>query len=121
MYQQSFYHAVADAFDGMRRFMLTERNAKIQLAVAMVTIITAATLRISTSEWIALLLCIGSVMAFELMNTAVEELCNTLHPERSASIKRVKHVSAGAVLCTALMAIAVGCIIIIPKLLVYVL
>jgi diacylglycerol kinase len=119
MSKQSFYYSLCDALDGIRHFVFTERNAKIQLAVTLAIIILAATLRISITEWLIILLCIGAVISCELMNTAIETLCNTLHPQRSTSIKHVKHLSAGAVLCIAIIASIIGCIILLPKLFIY--
>ena len=60
-------------------------------------------------------ICIGSVLSAELMNTAVEELCNVVEKERHAGIKLVKDLSAAAVLVSSMAATAVGLIIFIPR------
>jgi undecaprenol kinase/diacylglycerol kinase (ATP) len=51
-----------------------------------------------------------------MVNHALEKLCDMVHPEWHPVIKTVKDVSAGAVLVAAVVSVAVGLIIFIPKL-----
>jgi diacylglycerol kinase len=45
----------------------------------------------------------GIVIGLELANTAIETLCDVVHPDYSHQIKIVKDMAAGAVLMTALI------------------
>ena len=51
----------------------------------------------------------------EMFNTALEKLCDHLHPEEHAAIGLVKDISAGAVLIIAIAAAINGAIIFSPK------
>jgi diacylglycerol kinase len=73
-------------------------------------------LSLSMGEWIALVLCIALVLVAELLNTAIEYLCDALHPDLHPEIGRAKDVAAGAVLIAALAAMTVGAILFLPKL-----
>ena len=67
-------------------------------------------------EWIALLICIGAVLAAEAFNTALEALADRISTEYSPLIRDAKDLSAGAVLILAIMSATVGLIIFLPKL-----
>lgn len=67
-------------------------------------------------EFIVVILCIAMVMAAEMINTAIEQICDRVTRERDAEIKTIKDISAGAVLITAIAAIVCGLIIFVPKL-----
>lgn len=68
-------------------------------------------LGLSTFEWIAVILCIGAVLAAEGVNSAIEALCDKVSPEYDEAIKHTKDLAAGAVLILAVMSIIVGLLI----------
>lgn len=104
------------AFNGIK-LCLKEPNFKIHLFCALLATILGFLLRISNIEWLVVLICITLVLAFEMLNTAIEHLCNVVSPTFNPVIKIIKDVSAAAVLVVALMATVCGAIIFIPKLL----
>jgi diacylglycerol kinase (ATP) len=109
---QSFRYAI----NGIRVFLAGTHNAWIQLSIASLVILAGLLFRITCSEWIAVSVCIGFVLAIEATNTAVEKLCDRLHPETDKEIGLVKDIAAGAVLIAAFFSAIVGLIIFIPKL-----
>ena len=72
---------------------------------------------LSTFEWIAVILCIGAVLAAEGVNSAIEALCDKVSPEYDEAIKHTKDLAAGAVLILAVMSVIVGLLIFVPKVL----
>ena len=114
---QSFAAAVKNALNGIINFFRSERNAKIQALVTVVVLLTSAFLRLSSTEWILILLCIGAVLTAEMMNSALEHVCNLVQTEYHPLIKKIKDVSAGAVLTASVISVIIGMIIFIPKLL----
>lgn len=103
------------AIQGLIQFWRKEPNAKIHFAAAFASAILGFYYSISRLEWIAVIVCLASVIAMELLNTAIEELCNHLHPDRHERIKFVKDISAAAVFIFAIGALLVGFIIFYPK------
>lgn len=88
---------------------LYERNFRFHLcAAAFVIFFAACFYELSKAEWAVLALTIGSVIALEALNTAVEHLANEVTEEHSEHIKRCKDCAAAAVLIAALAAVAVG-------------
>jgi diacylglycerol kinase len=81
---------------------------RIHLCFAFYVIIAGFVTRLSAGEWSAVLSCVGLVTALECLNTAMEKLCDAVHPGRSDGIKLAKDAAAGAVLCAAAASAAVG-------------
>jgi diacylglycerol kinase len=71
---------------------------------------------ISAWEWCVLSICFALVICAELLNTAIERLCDAVKPERSDEIKFVKDASAGAVLFASVVAAIAGLIVFWPYL-----
>ena len=116
-YSQPFLKAFINALNGTIHFFKTERNGKIQGVIAILVLITGFFLHLSSTEWILVLLCISSVFIPEIMNSALEHLCNLVHNEYHPLIKHIKDVSAGAVLMASVISAVIGLMIFLPKIL----
>ncbi len=104
------------AFQGVRMsFKKGEVNIKVHVAIAFVTIIISFLLSISALEWIAIIGCIGIVIAAELFNTAIEKIVDIISPEWNSKAGAVKDIAAGAVLVLSCMAALIGALIFLPK------
>ena len=102
------------AIKGLVHFFMTERHAMFHF-IAMVTVIAAGCyFNISEWQWVAVIVAFGLVIGAEMLNTAIEKLCDMVEPEHHPRIAIIKDISAGAVLFTALMAVAIALIIFIP-------
>ena len=115
MRKQSISKAFINAFNGMRYFFLHERNGKIQIAIAALVVASAVGLGVPTMHVVIVLLCVAMVIGAEMVNCAVENLCNMVQEEYHPVIKVVKDVAAGAVLLIALTSTAIGLYIFLPK------
>lgn len=115
IYRQALNKTFENAFNGIRYFFKAERNGKIQLAISFFVILTGCYFRLSPVEWVFVFLCIGAVIALEMLNSALEHLCNLVHSSFHPTIKIIKDVAAGAVLFTAIVSVIIGLIIFLPK------
>ena len=115
----NFLKAFIYAFNGLVIFFRHERNGKIQLFVAIVTVLLGWWLKLSVTEWITILGCIGAVLSLEMINSAIEKLCNLVHPTYHPAVKTIKDMCAGAVLWVSIASTIIGCIILLPKILQY--
>jgi len=102
------------AVNGIVHCFKNERNFKIQSVAAVVAILMGTIFNISKSEWFVIILCCTIVLALELMNTAIENLCDMITKEFHPTIKIVKDVSAGAVLVSSIGSAIAGAVIFIP-------
>lgn len=105
----------ACAFDGLKDCILHEKNFRIQYIIASVMIIAGIFFSISLTEWMIILLCFAVVLSFEIINSAIEKLCDLVCPDFNLTIKKVKDMSASAVLLAAIISFIIGCIIFLPK------
>ena len=87
----------------------------VQISVAVVMTFVGFWLDISKTEWLFQILAIGLVLVAESLNTAVEKLCDFVHPEYNKRIGFIKDVAAGAVSFAAITAIIIGMFIYLPK------
>lgn len=104
------------AFAGVWHALRTQRNARIHAITAACACVAGTVARINWQEWAVLAVTIGSVFAAELVNTSLESLVDLVSPEYHERAKVAKDAAAGAVLATALAAVAVGACIFGPPL-----
>jgi diacylglycerol kinase (ATP) len=116
MQRRSLAASFRDAFKGIGHVFLTQRNAKIQLAVGVASLLVAAGLRVSLGELALLLFVSAAVLAAEIGNTAVESLVDAFCPDINESARIAKDAAAGAVLMLSLGSVAVGLCILGPPL-----
>ncbi len=95
------------AFRGFRAISL-ERNSTIHVTVAIFVILEGVLFKISKQEWFWVILAIGLVLGFELMNTAVERLSTKISSGHDEEIRLIKDAAAAGVLIAALAAAAIG-------------
>ena len=102
------------AFQGILQ-SFKERHLRFHYAAAIGVTILGFVMELTDLEWVLQIICIAMVLFAEMVNTAVETLCNAVHPERHPAIKATKDLAAGAVLVCSIAALIVGLIIYLPK------
>ena len=108
----SFEFAVAGLFTAFKQ----ERNMKKHLVSALLVLIAGLIFQVSMTEWLFLLLSISLVIAFEIINSAIEcvvDLASDYHFSMLA--KAAKDMAAGAVLFVSGFAVLVGLLVFLPK------
>ena len=105
----------AYAWQGILYCIKTQLNFRIHLVVLSMAITVGLILNISTTEWLFIIGCSMLVLALELLNTAIEKLCDTISTEIQPELKIIKDVSAAAVLLSAVGSVVTGSIIFFPK------
>lgn len=88
-----------------------ERNFRVHIVAAIYVPLFARHFLHTAGEWTALVLTIALVMVTEAVNTAVEQMVDNLCPERHPIAGRVKDIAAGAVLISAIAAVAVAAVL----------
>jgi diacylglycerol kinase len=107
----SFGHA----FRGLSYVLSTQTNAKIHVFAMCCVAIAGYISSISITEWCILTVTISTVIAMEIMNTALETLTDLVSPEYNKLAGIAKDAAAAAVLVTAIGAVIVGMLIFVPK------
>ncbi len=106
-----------NAFRGLYVFSETTKNLILHKIAGVIAIILGFYFHISSIEWVLLVFAIGLVVVTEALNTAIEIDIDLTSPEYHPYARDTKDVAAAAVLLSAIMAIIVGLIIFLPKIL----
>ena len=115
--KKTFRHA----FHGLGLFITSESNNRMHLFLSLLAIGGGFFFRITSYEWISILLCIGLVFSAEAFNTALERMLDAADSQPNSQIKRSKDIAAAAVLIAAITALAVALVIFLPRILAMVL
>lgn len=92
-----------------------EPNFRIHVVATIMVIAAGLYFKLSTTEWLAIIIVIGLVLLTELLNTAIENIADFISPERHEKIKTIKDIAAAAVLISTIVALMVGLLIFVPK------
>jgi diacylglycerol kinase len=112
--KNSFIRALVHAWNGIKTFSHSCPKARIHYTLGLSAIILGMIAGIPMTSWAIIIICIAGVIAVEMLNEAVEQLCDHLHPEQHPAIGHIKDISAGAVLITAIGAAIIGSIMLLP-------
>lgn len=104
------------AIQGFKIAFLNEFKIRLHSAIVVVVVIGGLLLNLSILEWISVVISMGIVLITELINTSIETLSDTLHPDMSEGIKNTKDIAASAVLIASTTALVIGLIVFIPYL-----
>ncbi len=109
---QALYHAS----NGILFAISKERMFRIHLGLSIGAIILGTLTRFDLMQWVATALCLGLIVALELVNTAVERVTDLMTNYSYHHLAReAKDVAAGAVLFSIVLGIAVFSAIVISN------
>lgn len=104
------------AWKGIMSCVGKEQNLSFHLIATLLVVIAGFTFNITRMEWIAVVGCIGLVIAAELINSAIEKLVDLVSPTRHPLAGQIKDIAAGAVLVCAIASAIIGLIVFLPYL-----
>ena len=110
-YWKSFKHAV----DGIVYAIENEHNILIMMLATIVVLSTSFLLNISKIELILVVICICTVIACEMINSAIEACVDLETTKQHPLAKTAKDCASGASLVLSVMSFLVAGIIFIPK------
>lgn len=99
------------AIRGIVYTLRTQRNMRLHFVVSVAVFVAALALHVSGLELIALIFAVGFVLVAELINTAIETTVDLAVDRYDALAAVAKDVAAGAVLVSAVTAVAVGYVV----------
>ncbi|SFH91076.1 diacylglycerol kinase family protein [Halpernia frigidisoli] len=103
-----FYKSLGFAFKGLIWMFKNERNFQLEVIALFVNIILIFALKLNHLDSILILLICGFVLVSEILNTAIEKLCDFVEPKFHTKIGIIKDIAAGAVLLATIFAVIVG-------------
>ena len=109
-----FFRKFIYAFRGIGKAVREEKSFRVMLACFVLVIAAAILLHVTLPEWTVLLLCCGTVLSAEVMNTALERVVDIAAPEKHPLAEKAKDMAAGAVLVMSLFTVIIAVIIFLP-------
>ena len=104
------------ALTGIFTAFQEECNMRKHAVTSLLVVLAGFVFQVSKIEWLFLLLSIFLVIAFEILNSAIENVVDLAsHYHFSMLAKKAKDMAAGAVLVVSLFAAVTGLIIFIPR------
>lgn len=112
----ALYHAFLNSWRGLVFGARTERAIRLELVLLALglpaALLLGGTLWVRVALLVSLLLMLGA----EFLNTAIEKLCDHLHPGRHARIGIVKDLASAGAFLTQVIAALVWCAALIDRL-----
>lgn len=112
---KSFKHSMA----GLNYAYKYEQSMLIHVVVTFCVLIGGFFFKIDTTEWIFVIVLMGTVMGAELLNTAIEAVVDLVSPEYHELAKIAKDTASAAVLVFSTSAFIVGLIVFMPRIIAF--
>jgi diacylglycerol kinase len=96
------------AMNGLRTVWREELNFRIECFIAILILFVAFFFHFSFAELIAIIVAVIFVISAEVVNTAIEDVCNKIEPNQDAVIGKIKDTMAGFVLVISFGAAVIG-------------
>lgn len=110
-YFKSFIHSI----DGFLYSLKNEQNVIIMLFASIIVIILGIAFKINFHEWLFCIIAIGTVIASEMINTSIEAIVDLITLEKNPLAKIAKDTASAASLILSIMALVIGLVIFLPK------
>ena len=107
----SLWQSFKYASKGIKVVFKTERNFRIQCAIAILVILFGLYRQLGKTDWLVLLITIALVLSLEIMNSSVERLVDILAPRTHNFAKDIKDLLAAMVFLASFFAFIIGLII----------
>ena len=104
------------AIDGLKLAVKLDQNVRFHLIVGALVFVASVILQASKLDLMFVIFAIFFVIICEMINTAIEEMTNLIKIEHSMEARIAKDVAAGAVLLSAIFALIVGLLVLVPRL-----
>ena len=111
MRKPTFHRSVLNAVSGLFWMLKSERNFQLEILALVINIILIVFLELTSTDAALIYIVCFAVLSLEILNTAVEKICDVIKPEYDERIKIIKDISAGAVVLMAFCSVTVGILV----------
>ena len=100
-----------EAFRGILVGAKGQSSFRVHTLIACSVLVAGFVLRVSTTSWCILLMCVSLVLTAELFNTSIETLSRAVDRNENPDIRDALDISAGAVLTMSIGSAVVGLVV----------
>jgi len=104
------------AFQGLKAVFKEEQSFRVQLLIAFIVIVLMLYFPLTPTQRTLLVLTITAVLGLELLNSQLERILDLVDSNHSVKIKRIKDISAAAVLVAVIGSVLIALFIFLPYL-----
>ena len=108
MRKPSLLRSITNAIRGLWMIFKSERNFQIEVFALLINIFLIFYFHLSTLDAVLIFMVSFMVLSVEIINTAIEKICDFIHPEYDKRIGFIKDIAAGAVTLMATLSVIVG-------------
>ncbi len=112
---KKFINSFSYPIKGLKYAYRNEQNLAVDVGIAILVLIAGFIFKLDTTEWVVVVFTIGAVLSLELVNSSIEAAVDLVTEEYHPLAKVAKDTSAAAVFVIAIVAVIVGLIIFLPK------
>ena len=105
------YKSFIHAFRGIFLIVKSERNFQLEFLAFLINLFLIFYLRLSNIDAALILIVSSGVLSAEILNTAIEKICDIIQPDFDKRIGFIKDISAGAVILMAITSVIVGILV----------
>ena len=114
--QRGWITKFCDAAKGIVQGVRGQSSFIVHLVATVAVVVAGVIVQVSLERWCLLVLCMGLVLAAELLNSSLEWICRSSTGEFDPDIQRALNISSGAVLLLSMAAAIVGASIFLSEL-----
>ena len=111
MRKPPFHKSVGNALRGAIWMLKSERNFQIEVFALLINLFLIVFLKLNAFDTAIILIVCFAVLSLEILNTAIEKVCDIIQPEFDLRIKIIKDISAAAVVLMAFASVIVGVLV----------
>lgn len=115
--KSSFFKKFFYALKGLLISLKEEPSLVFHFVTAAIILIICGIInqKMQIMDWIIIVLVIGLMITLELVNTAIENICDMVSFKYNKSARKIKDISAAATLLFSITSLVIGLLIFIPK------
>lgn len=117
---KSLWKVTVHSWEGLVYFYKYERSAILHLVSAILMLLGAWMLSMSPMEWLVIIMVLFTTLSVELLNTAIEKVCDLITTDYNINIKVAKDVGSAATGVLTLVGVVVVLVIYVPKMIEFV-
>lgn len=112
---KSILQIIKNALSGLGFYAKDGKSIIIYIACFLIEVISGFIFNIDGKEWILIICILGFILSVELINTAIESICNLITREYNLLIKMAKDCACAATFVIFVVAVILNIIIFYPK------
>lgn len=112
---KSMLQIIKNAISGLGFYAKDGKSIIIYIACLIIEVVSGFVFNIDGKEWILIICILGVILSIELINTAIESVCDLITREYNPLVKMAKDCACAATFVVSMVAVFLNIIIFYPK------